>query len=514
MVNNKKDQKELYKSLWTMANDLRGNMTPNEFKDYILGIIFYRYLSEKVELTAEVLFKNDGLTYHEMWENEAIRPNIREAIINERGYTIDPDKLFSSMVKEINKKEDGNFSTKLLIEAISSLTDSTIGQESQSAFDGLFQDMDLSRTSLGRTVEERSNLMAKIIITIDGIDIDHNETEIDILGDAYEYLIGKFAANAGQKAGEFYTPQEVSEILARITTLDKEHIRSAYDPTCGSGSLLLRVKKQGDVAKLYGQESISTTYNLARMNMLLHEVHYSVFDIQNSDTIEDPRHLDKKFEVVVANPPYSQKWSSAKKYEQDERFMGYGRLAPKSYADYVFVQHMIHQLADDGVMAVVLPHGVLFRSGAEGTIRKHLIKDKNYLDAVIGLPENLFYGTNISTAILVYRKDRKKDDSILFIDASKLFEKVGNKNALRREDIDKIVATYENREEIDKFSHNASMEEIKENDYNLNIPRYVDTFEPEPRVDLKEVDLEIKDIKEKIKDIDEELEEYFKELGL
>ena len=514
MVKEKAHQQELYKRLWDMANELRGNMNANEFKDYILGIIFYRYLSEKVEQRADYILKNDNMTYKEAWAREEIREPLRNELIKQRGYMVEPKYLFSTMIEEIKKGESGKFDIEYLLEAINSIQESTLGQESQETFENLFDDMDLSSTKLGRTVKARSALMAKILVLVDEIPFNQNDTEIDILGDAYEYLIGKFAANAGQKAGEFYTPQEVSKVLAKIVTLGKEEIRDVYDPTCGSGSLLLRVNREAKVGKFYGQELNSTTYNLARMNMLLHEVHFSRFDLQNADTIEEPQHMEMTFEAVVANPPYSSKWSSDKKFEQDERFSGYGKLAPKSRADYVFVQHMIHHLADNGTMAVVLPHGVLFRGGAESDIRKHLIKDKNYLDAVIGLPENLFYGTGIPTCILVYKKCRVKDDSILFIDASKGFEKVGNKNMLREEDIEKIVDTYASRAEIEKYSHNASLEEIEENDYNLNIPRYVDTFEPEPRVDIDKVKTRLVEIDREIEEIDREINGYLEELGL
>lgn len=514
MVKEKLHQQELYKKLWNMANELRGNMNANEFKDYILGIIFYRYLSEKVEKRANYILKNDNMTYKEAWEIEEIREPLTKALIDQRGYMIEPDYLFSTMIEEIEKGDSGKFDVEYLIQAINSITESTLGQDSQETFENLFDDMDLSSTKLGKTVKSRSNLMAKILVLVNEISFTQDDTEIDILGDTYEYLIGKFAANAGQKAGEFYTPQEVSKVLAKIVTLGKEELKDVYDPTCGSGSLLLRVNREAKVGKFYGQELNSTTYNLARMNMLLHEVHYSRFDIQNADTIEEPQHMGMEFEAVVANPPYSSKWSSDKKFEQDERFSGYGKLAPKSRADYVFVQHMIHHLADNGTMAVVLPHGVLFRGGAEEDIRKYLIKDKNYLDAVIGLPENLFYGTGIPTVILVYKKCRKEDDSILFIDASKGFEKVGNKNTLREEDIEKIINTYANREEIDKYSHNATLQEIEENDYNLNIPRYVDTFEPEPRIDIDEVKVRLNEIDKEISEIDEEIDKYLKELGL
>lgn len=513
MVKEKLHQQELYKKLWDMANELRGNMTANQFKDYILGLIFYRFLSDKVEAEANSSLEGENKTYAEAWEDSEYREVLIEEVGGIRGYIIEPKYLFSTMIDMI-KKGDGSFDVEYLQEAINNLINSTLGHVSQDIFEGLFDDMDLSSNALGKSVKSRTEAIAKVMALVHEISFSHEDTEIDVLGDAYEYLIGKFASNAGQKAGEFYTPQEVSKILSKITTAGKTEVRTVYDPTCGSGSLLLRVNKEAKVGKFYGQEYTSTTYNLAKMNMLLHGVEYDRFDIQNEDTIAEPQHLGEKFEIVVANPPYSSTWSQDSKFEQDERFSGYGKLAPKSRADYVFVQHMIHHLADNGTMAVVLPHGVLFRGGAEENIRKHLIKDKNYLDAVIGLPDNLFYGTGIPTCILVYKKNRPLDNTVLFIDASKGFEKVGNKNMLRDEDIERIVTTYESRDEIDKYSHNASIEEIEENDYNLNIPRYVDTFEPEPRIDLNLVNEEIKDIKEKIDEVDQELEEYFKELGL
>ncbi|HLR21484.1 MAG TPA: type I restriction-modification system subunit M, partial [Tissierellaceae bacterium] len=369
MVKDKVRQQELYRSLWNMANELRGNMNANEFMDYILGIIFYRYLSEKVEVRANRILENDKLNYREAWQIEDIRQPLTETLIEQRGYMIEPKYLFSTMIGEIEKGDGGEFDVEYLLEAINNVKESTLGQDSQETFEGLFDDMDLSSTRLGRTVEARSKLMARILVLVNEISFSQDDTEIDILGDTYEYLIGKFAANAGRKAGEFYTPQEVSKILAKIVTSGKEELKDVYDPTCGSGSLLLRVNREAKVGKFYGQELNSTTYNLARMNMLIHEVHHSRFDLKNADTIEDPGHIDMEFDAVVANPPYSSKWSSDKKYEQDERFSAYGRLAPKSRADYVFVQHMIHNLSDNGTMAVVLPHGVLFRGGAEGVIR-------------------------------------------------------------------------------------------------------------------------------------------------
>ena len=374
--------------------------------------------------------------------------------------------------------------------------------------------MDLNNSKLGRGEAERTKLISTIMLKINDIDFHHEDAEIDVLGDAYEYLISNFAASAGKKAGEFYTPQQVSRILAKLVTINKSKLQNVYDPTCGSGSLLLRVGKETKVSSYYGQEFNSTTYNLARMNMLLHGVSFKHFDIKNADTLENPKHKDMKFDAIVANPPYSAQWSADNKFIEDERFSAYGKLAPKSKADFAFIQHMIFQLSDNGTMAVVLPHGVLFRGASEGTIREYLIKEKNYLDAVIGLPANIFYGTSIPTCILVFKKCRENEDNILFIDASKEFEAGKNQNRLRDEDVDKIIQTYINREEIEKYSHVASLQEVEENEYNLNIPRYVDTFEEEEEIDIKQVQQELKELDKQIEEVDKELNVYLKELGL
>lgn len=502
-------QRELHSKLWAIANDLRGNMEANEFKNYILGLIFYRYLSEKVEKRANELLLGEDITYFEAFLNDEYKELLEEELIGELGYFIEPKYLFYSLIKLI---EEGNFDIEILQEAINYISSSTIGQNSQDDFDNLFEDMDLTSTKLGKDVKSRSKLIEKVMGKISEIDFNHEDTEIDVLGDAYEYLISQFAANAGKKAGEFYTPQQVSKILAKIVTVGKTDLKNVYDPTCGSGSLLLRVSKEANVRKFYGQELTSTTYNLARMNMLLHNVEYTNFDIKNDDTLENPMHLDIKFEAIVANPPYSANWSADSKFLDDERFSQYGKLAPKSKADFAFITHMIYQLDESGTMAVVLPHGVLFRGAGEGVIRKHLI-DKNLLDAVIGLPSNIFFGTSIPTVILVFKKNRDNSD-ILFIDASNEFEKGKNQNNLTDENVEKIINTYINRKTLEKYSYVAKIDEIKENDYNLNIPRYVDTFEEEEEIDLDEVSKNILKIDEEISEIDKKLEVYLKELGL
>lgn len=510
----RQQQAELHKKLWAMANDLRGQMDANEFKDYILGLIFYRYLSEKVEARAKKLLKDDNISYTEAWENEEYREDLAEYLIEELGYVVEPQFLFSRFLEEIEKGANGNFDVEMLQNGVKAIESSTLGTESQDDFQNLFDDMDLTSSRLGRTVKDRTNLISKVIVNIADIPFLQDDVEIDILGDAYEYMISQFAANAGKKAGEFYTPQQVSKILAKIVTAGKSEIRDVYDGACGSGSLLLRVGKEAKVHKYYGQEKVSTTYNLARMNMLLHDVPYQRFDIQNADTLEEPQHIDQRFEAIVANPPYSAKWSADDKFKEDERFSAYAKLAPKSKADFAFIQHFVHQLNDNGTMAVVLPHGVLFRGAAEEVIRKYLIEEKNYLDAVIGLPANIFYGTSIPTCILVFKKCRKHDDNVLFIDASMEFEKGKNQNLLSDEHVEKIIATFLNRKTIDRYSYAATLEEIKENDYNLNIPRYVDTFEEEESIDLQAVAQRLKEIDDEIAEVDRELEKYFKELGV
>ncbi|MCE5092923.1 type I restriction-modification system subunit M [Staphylococcus chromogenes] len=507
----RQQQAELQKKLWSIANDLRGNMDASEFRNYILGLIFYRYLSEKTEEEVAKLLSDDNLSYEEAWQDEEYREAIEAELISQIGFVVEPQYLFSNFIRKI---ENQTFDIEELHKAVNKVEESTRGEESEDDFNHLFADMDLNSSRLGNSNAARTKLISKVMVNLSTLPFVHSDLEIDMLGDAYEYLIGQFAATAGKKAGEFYTPQQVSKILAQIVTTDKTDLRNVYDPTCGSGSLLLRVGREARVRHYYGQEYNSTTYNLARMNMLLHDVNYNRFSIDNADTLEDPAVDEEKFEAVVANPPYSAKWSADPKFMDDPRFSNYGKLAPKSKADFAFIQHMIHHLDDNGTMAVVLPHGVLFRGAAEGQIRRYLIEEKNYLDAIIGLPANLFFGTSIPTSILVFKKCRQKDDSVLFIDASQSFEKGKNQNHLSDEDVEKIVNTYRNREELEKFSHNATLEEIADNDYNLNIPRYVDTFEEEAPIDLDQVQQDLANIDKEIANIEQEINAYLKELGV
>lgn len=504
-------KQELEKKLWAIANELRGNMGADEFKDYILGFIFFKFLSEKMEKFATEALEGEEVTFSEAVFDDDLLDALKEEAVETLGYFIMPENLFHNLAE---RARNGEVIIEDLMKALKSVEEAALGHESEQGFTGLFEDVDLTSSKLGKTVEQKNKLIVEVIKHIDEVNFRFEDTELDVLGDAYEYLIAQFASGAGKKAGEFYTPQQVSKILAKIVTAGKDRLRSAYDPTCGSGSLLLRVAKEKKVSHFYGQELNTTTYNLARMNMILHDVKFSDFDIQQGDTLEDPQHIEQRFEAIVANPPFSANWSANQTFLSDERFASYGKLAPKTKADFAFVQHMIHHLDENGTMAIVLPHGVLFRGAAEGVIRKYLIEEKNYLDAVIGLPANIFYGTSIPTAILVFKKCRENSDNIIFIDASNDFEKVKTQNMLRDEDVEKIVRTYTERTNIEKYSHVAAMAEIRENDYNLNIPRYVDTFEAEAEIDLNEIAAKLENLQKEKAAANEKIKKYCDELGI
>lgn len=507
-------KRQLEQKLWDIANTLRGKMNADEFRDYILGFIFYKYLSEKMHLYAnDLLAEEDIKEYTQLDESneegQEYLAAIREEAIEKLGYYLSPKELFS----QIAQRED--FILEDLKQILNNIEQSTLGSGSEDDFDKLFEDMDLTSTKLGRTEKDKNDLVVKVLVHLDKIDFKLQDTEADVLGDAYEYLIGQFASGAGKKAGEFYTPQQVSTILAKIVTTGKTQLKNVYDPTCGSGSLLLRVAKEvKKVSTFYGQEMNRTTYNLARMNMILHDVHWSKFDIKQEDTLEKPQHHNLKAEAIVANPPFSAKWSANPLHMNDDRFSAYGKLAPKSKADFAFVQHMIHHLDDKGTMAIVLPHGVLFRGAAEGHIRQYLIKDCNYLDAVIGLPANIFYGTSIPTCILVFQKQRTDPNNILFIDASQACEKIKTQNYLRTEDIANIIYTYRERSTKEKYSYLAPLAEVAENDYNLNIPRYVDTFEEEEPIDLGQVAQQLQDLNKAMQSTDATIIDFCNELGI
>jgi type I restriction enzyme M protein len=522
------EKRLLQQQLWNIANTLRGKMNADEFRDYILGFIFYKYLSEKLHLYANTLLEEDGIDYANMDESteegREMVAVVAEEAVAALGYTLKPSELFGNVAKRGNANVEGggNFILGDLATILTNIEKSTMGTDSQDDFDNLFEDLDLSSSKLGKTEKQKNELIAKVLAYLDNINFNLKNKKADVLGDAYEYLIGQFASGAGKKAGEFYTPQTVSSILAKLVTRDngsgksKGYLKSVYDPTCGSGSLLLRVAREvQEVAHFYGQELNRTTYNLCRMNMILHDVHYQRFDIRQEDTLEHPQHdLDLRFEAIVANPPFSAHWSANPLHMSDDRFSQYGKLAPKTKADFAFVAHMVHHLADNGTLAVVLPHGVLFRGAAEGHIRRHLIEERNLIDAVIGLPANIFYGTTIPTCILVLKKCRTHPKDILFIDASAHFEKGKNQNNLRPKDIDKLMAAYDKRAFEDKYAYVASLEEVAENDYNLNIPRYVDTFEEEEPVDLEAVASKLQQLEQDMKETDATIADFCGQLGI
>lgn len=516
----------LQQQLWNIANTLRGKMNADEFRDYILGFIFYKYLSEKIQRFADAELAQEHLKFAEINENTAQGKQyieaLEEAALDELGYFLKPSELFHAIAMKGSNQHDGNgegashnFILGDLTKILKNIEQSTLGTDSADDFVNLFEDLDLTSGKLGNSEKEKNDLVARILVHLDKIDFNLNDINADVLGDAYEYLIGEFASGAGKKAGEFYTPQPVSTLLAKLVTANNKNLKSVYDPTCGSGSLLLRVKREATkVDKIYGQEMNRTTYNLARMNMILHDVHYADFDIRQEDTLERPQHRDLRFDAIVANPPFSAQWSASQLHMNDDRFSVYGKLAPSSKADMAFVQHMIYHLAEEGTMAVVLPHGVLFRSAAEGHIRQYLIEQMNCLDAVIGLPANIFYGTSIPTSVLVFKKCRKHPDNILFIDASQHFDKVKTTNVIRPEHIQKIVDTYKARTNEDKYSHVASIESIKANDYNLNIPRYVDTFEAEDAIDLGAISAQLIALDKASQATDAKIAAFCKELGI
>lgn len=516
-------KQQLEKQLWAVANTLRSSMNADEYRNYILGFIFYKYLSEKQEVYArEEILKNDNIEFEEIDEKsedgKAYLQAVKDASLEKLGFFLKPTELFSYLVKK-GKGEIKNQDTFILEDlkgVLNAIEQTAAGTDSEEDFKGLFADVDLTSIRLGQSENKKNAVIIEILSHLSLIDFKLDDVKSDVLGDAYEYLISQFAAGAGKKAGEFYTPAQISDLMARIVTEGKKKIRSVYDPTCGSGSLLLRLRDYSEIVDYYGQELNNTTYNLARMNMILHGVHFRHFRIENDDTLENDKLPDLKAEAVVANPPFSANWKGKDDpvLSADERFVQYGSLAPTSKADYAFVTHMLHHLADNGTMTVVLPHGALFRGGAEEKIRKYIIEKLNYLDAVIGLPANLFYGTSIPATVLVFKKCRKEDDSILFIEASREFVKGKNQNTITEEHIQKIFDTYKGREEIEKYSHNATLEEIKENDFNLNIPRYVDTFDEEAPIDINAVAIEIRALTKQEAELLSAIETNCKELGI
>ncbi|AVP54385.1 type I restriction-modification system subunit M [Clostridium tetani] len=516
--------------LWAMANELRGTMDASEYKNYILAFMFYRYLSEHQE---EYLLKNNvidvigGESINESYNSQVDESELEDYLQDisaSLGYAIAPKDTWQSLIDKINDSQVIPSDYQTIFDNFNK--NAELNKEAVKDFRGVFNDINLGDSRLGNSTNERAKSLNNIVKLVDSIEYKGNDGK-DILGEIYEYLIGQFAANAGKKGGEFYTPHQVSKILAKVVTEGVEksdELFSVYDPTMGSGSLLLTVGQElpkGIPMKYFGQELNTTTYNLARMNLMMHGISYNNMVLSNADTLEsdwpdgpDAKGIDhpRSFDAVVANPPYSAKWDNDETKLKDPRFSEYGKLAPASKADYAFILHSIYHLNKTGTMAIVLPHGVLFRGAAEGKIRETLI-GKNYLDTIIGLPANLFYGTSIPTVILVLKKNRENKD-ILFIDASNDFEKNKNQNNLTDENINKIIKTYKERKDVEKYAHLASIEEIRENDFNLNIPRYVDTFEEEEPIDLEEINKLLEQDNKEIAELEAEINEQLKILGV
>ncbi|CAJ1781641.1 type I restriction-modification system subunit M [Aeromonas hydrophila] len=537
------DQKQLGKTLWAIADQLRGAMNADDFRDYMLSFLFLRYLSDNYEQAAK---KELGADYPQSepdeeleelkiparpplarWyeENKADVDEFEQQMRRKVHYVIEPDYLWGSIVR-LAKSEHG-----LLLDTLQKGFKYIEEKSFQSSFQGLFSEINLASDKLGRSYGERNAKLCAIIAELaKGMSLFSTAT--DTLGDAYEYLIGQFAAGSGKKAGEFYTPQQISNILSAIVTLDSQEpkegprkkLENVLDFACGSGSLLLNIRHRiqiagGSIGKIYGQEYNVTTYNLARMNMLLHGVKDTEFEIYHGDTLtntwdylrETNPAKKPQFDAVVANPPFSYRWDPTDTISQDMRFKNHG-VAPKSAADFAFLLHGLHYLKDDGVMAIILPHGVLFRGGAEERIRRKLLQD-GHIDTVIGLPANLFYSTGIPVCILVLKKCKKPDD-VLFINAAEYFERGKRQNQLTEEHIGKIIDTYQHRKEESRYAKRVGMEEIEKNDFNLNISRYVNTAQPEEEINLTAVHAELVALDQQIRHATQRHNEFLKELGL
>ncbi len=536
-----KEQKQLGKTLWDIADELRGAMNADDFRDYMLSFLFLRYLSHNYEEAAK---KELGKDYPssiskevkadfvvppplEIWykKNKEDIEDFEKQMRRKVHYVIEPKYLWSNITELARTQNEKLLTT--LDKGFRYIEDKSF----ESSFKGLFSEINLNSEKLGKTQKERNDKLCKIITKI-AEGIADFSTDTDTLGDAYEYLIGQFAAGSGKKAGEFYTPQQISTILSRIVILDshdpktgpKPKLDKVLDFACGSGSLLLNVRTQlkengGTIGKIYGQETNITTYNLARMNMLLHGMKDTEFDIFHGDTLLNQWNLlnemnpskKEEFDAIVANPPFSLRWEPSDTLAEDFRFKSYG-LAPKSAADFAFLLHGFHFLKQNGTMAIILPHGVLFRSGAEEKIRTKLLTE-NSIDTIIGLPANLFYSTGIPVCILVLKKCKKKED-VLFINASEHFEKEKRQNTLDKKHINRIIETYQYRRDIERYSRKVSMDEIKKNGYNLNISRYVSTSTDELKIDLLELNKNIFKLNKDIKVATDKHNEFLKDLGL
>ncbi len=526
-------QHKLGKTLWGIADQLRGAMNADDFRDYMLSFLFLRYLSDNYEVAAQrelghdypTLPEDDKSTPLSVWyeANPTDVPEFETLMRRKVHYVIEPHHLWSH-IAELARTDHTDL-LQTLREGFKYIEEKSF----ENAFQGLFSEINLDSDKLGRTYPERNKKLCVIIKKI-AEGLADFPTDTDVLGDAYEYLIGQFAAGSGKKAGEFYTPQPLSTVLSEIVTLDSQEpatgkrkkLEKVLDFTCGSGSLLLNVRRHigpNGIGKIYGQENNITTYNLARMNMLLHGVKDSEFEIHHGDTLRNDWDLlnevnpakKTEFEAIVANPPFSLRWEPTESLGDDFRYKGYG-LAPKSAADFAFLLHGIHFLAKEGTMAIILPHGVLFRGGAEERIRTKLLKD-NYIDTVIGLPANLFFSTGIPVCILVLKKCKKYDD-VLFINASEHYEKGKRQNVLREQDIQKIVDTYQHRREEERYACRVQMDKIEEHGFNLNISRYVSTATTEKQIDLKAVQRELVTIETRATEAAARHNQFLQELGL
>ncbi len=495
---NHREREELHKAIWSIADDLRGSVDGWDFKQYVLGTMFYRYISENLTNyinAQEIEAGTPNFDYAQLSDEEA--ETAREGLVEEKGFFILPSELFCNVRKRASSDENLN---ETLESVFRHIEESAQGSESEDDFKGLFDDFDVNSNKLGATVAKRNDKLVKLLDGIGNMNLgDYRERTIDVFGDAYEFLMGMYASNAGKSGGEFFTPQEVSELLTRLAVVGKTEVNKVYDPACGSGSLLLKAETvlgRGNVRQgYYGQEINPTTYNLCRINMFLHDIGYDKFDIANEDTLVDPQHWDDEpFEVIVSNPPYSIRWEGDDNpvLINDPRFSPAGVLAPKSKADMAFIMHSLSWLATNGTAAIVCFPGIMYRGGAEKKIRQYLI-DNNFIDCIIQLPDNLFYGTSIATCIMVLKKS-KADNKTLFIDASKECVKVTNNNKLTDENIANILKVYTDRCDVDYVAHLTSFDEIKENDYNLSVSTYVEAEDTREVIDIVKLNAEIEEI--------------------
>ena len=492
-MSNTQQREELHKTIWSMADDLRGAVGGWEFKAYVLGTLFYRFISENLTDYINRIQHEAGMEdfdYADMPDEEAAPA--KDQMVEEKGFFILPSQLFVNVCKDCENDENLNMTLSNIFKSIEA---SAIGTDSEDDMKGLFSDFNVDSSQLGGDVKTRNKLIAKVLLKVRDMDLGESfqENKIDAFGDAYEFLMTMYASNAGKSGGEFFTPQEVSELLARLTAADGHEIRSVYDPACGSGSLLLKfsktIGKENPALKYYGQEINPTTYNLCRINMFLHNINYDNFDIQLGDTLLNPLHRDyEPFDAIVSNPPYSIPWEGSKNplLINDDRYAGPGVLAPDSTADLAFTLHMLASLSESGTAAIVEFPGVLYRGGKERAIR-HWLVENNRIDTIIQLPSNLFFGVGIATCIIVLRKGTRPDNKVLFIDASKEFVKNGNKNKLTKENQDHIFNVFQKREEEQYFSKLVSIDDILENESNLSVSSYVEQEDTREVINIKEV---------------------------